>query len=108
MQTSKTSKLEVVVNSLKSNPKVVITDRRDDTYLNRNYLRTPHIEPKSYAHVIGFIVSPKHGLYTVNELQVFMDDLVPAFDPFKKEDFKKDGLLGLGKLYCGKLLFSEE
>lgn len=108
MQIFNTSKLEIVVQSLNSNPNAVITDREDGTYLNGNYWRTPHIEPKSYVHVIGFRVAPKQGLYTVKELQAFMDGLVPDLEPFKKEDFKKESWLGLGKLYCGKLLFSED
>ena len=85
------SKLTIVRQALETNPDVTIVnvDERD--------------EYGYFSHMVDFWVAPRNGLYTSDELQVFMMRLVPDLEPTLKDNFIQysDALktLRIGKLY---------
>ena len=88
------SKLKIVRQALETNPDVVLVNADE-----RNYLPG---RSGFFCHTVDYWVAPKNGLYTADELQAFMMELVPNLEPTCKDDFRqysKNGDLGFGKLY---------
>ena len=63
------SKLSIVRQSLEANPNVVIVKVDDQKYF-------PNADG-FWSHKVDYIVAPRRGLYTADELQPFMMSLVP-------------------------------
>lgn len=102
------SKLTIIRQSLETNPEVVIVSVSE----MRNF-----DSPYSFNNAIDFMVAPKKGLYTIDELQAFMIELIPkGLEPTNKEDFYKDNFfkddrkneINLGRLYFDEDLGQEK
>jgi|SRR3989344_6426080 len=96
------SKLTVVRNSLEANPDVVIVRVNDIKYFpNRDGF---------WSQKVDYIVAPRKGLYTPDELQSFMMSLVPdGLVPTSVDSFQEYGnTLRFGVLYFDEKVGKEE
>ncbi len=93
------SKIEIVQNLLKENLDAVIGDPLE----NYCATRCPVYEfPGTSILTIEYSVAPKIGLYTVEELQKFMEDLVPGVVPDREYEVyhnSRDKMLNFGFRY---------
>ncbi len=91
------SKLSIIRQALETNPGVVIVNTK-----KRNYLPYSSNRKDFFCHIIDYLVAPKKGLYTADELQEFMNRLVPDLKPTSQIDFRqydKNSDLKFGALY---------
>ncbi len=100
--------LNIVEQALKSNPDIVLAPSGDFKNLAR-------AKGTGFIHTLEFFVAPNgEGLYEIDELNRFMDALVPGLEPKLRVPFEILYKLPLivgkpGKfLQCGKLCFDEE
>lgn len=94
------NELHHIKTSLESNPEVTIVDVIEVMYLPNTSQRV--------VQTVDYIVVPKQGLYTANELQEFMRRLVPDLKPYMKDEFRPyEKFFELGKL-CFEEKFGEE
>ncbi len=90
-------KMQVVVDSLRSNPDVVVAGG-----FERNYLQTGEWpNPNGYwSRTLDIYTHPKKPIYDAEELNDFMFGLVPKLEPTCSDHFRGyDRVLELGKLY---------
>ena len=91
------SKLSKVRDALQGNPDVVIVA----------VYRNNYIPERSgfWSETIDFVVAPKKGLYTAEELQQFMMGLIPSDVELTSKDAFRDW--GGDEIELGKLYFDE-
>src|SRR3989344_8448757 len=95
------SKLTIVRQALERNPDIDVVNVLDS--INIQTISYPS-DLGGWAHTVIYAVSPKRGLYTAEELQRFMDCLIPGVEPTTRDDFREEH----EKLLFGKLYFDEE
>ncbi len=93
-------KMQVVVDSLRANPDVVIVGGNEINNLSSG--RWPN--PSGYwSRTLDIFTHPIDPIYNADELNEFMFGLVPQLEPTCSDRFRgggrKDGSLELGKLY---------
>lgn len=90
-------KMQVVVDSLRTNPDIVVAGG-----FERNYLQTGEWpNPNGYwSRTLDIYTHPKKPIYDAEELNDFMFGLVPELEPTCSDRFRGyDRELELGKLY---------
>ncbi len=99
------SQLKVIKEALESNPEVI-------TIKVNELLNTLHIFDSivsSIVHMVNYIVAPKRGLYTANELQRFMMELVPGIEPIHTNKFVQySDRLEFGGLSFEEIIIEEQ
>lgn len=93
---------EEIKESLKSNPDVVIVQHY--SALGSTWYFPNNMQAEQHSQ---FVVAPKNGLYTVEELQKFMIDLLPDLEPTEVERFYIDNR-HIKSMILGSLCFTEE
>jgi|SRR3989344_4763405 len=95
------SKLTIVRQALERNPDIDVVNVLDS--INIQTISYPS-DLGGWAHTVIYAVAPKRGLYTAEELQRFMDRLIPGVEPTTRDDFREEH----ENLLFGKLYFDEE
>jgi len=95
------SKLTLIRHTLEKNPNVTIVHVDEKNYLPERYMR--------FSHTVDFWIAPKTGLYTADELQDFMMELVPeGLKPTTVNNFRQyNGDLSFGRLYFDEKIGEE-
>lgn len=77
--TTQISKFKIVKKALEENPQVIIVDLKLESSFPR---RIGYV-----TQTANFSIAPSMGLYTANELQEFMQGLIPGLKPYAQGDF---------------------
>lgn len=93
------SKFLDIRNVLTARASIVILNPKD--YEKHDPFKYTGTDPLSIA--IEFMVAPKRAIYTVDELNSFMTDLLPGLEPNEKNNFR----IGEESLWYGNLVFNE-
>ncbi|MGC1176598.1 MAG: hypothetical protein WA843_00870 [Candidatus Saccharimonadales bacterium] len=93
-------KMQIVVDSLRANPDVVIVGGYEKNYLASGEWPNPD---GYWSRTLDIYTHPKNPMYNVDELNELMFSLVPELKPTLSDRFRggerQDGELELGKLY---------
>lgn len=93
-------KMQVVVDSLRSNPDVVVVGAHESTHLFTGEWPNPI---GYWSRTLDIFTHPKEPIYKADELNEFMFGLVPELEPTTSDKFRggnhHDRTLELGKLY---------
>lgn len=93
-------KMQVVVDSLRANPDVVVVGGHESTYLSTGEWPNPN---GYWSRTLDIFTHPKDPIYKADELNEFMFSLVPELEPTCSDRFRggerRDRTLELGKLY---------
>lgn len=95
--TQEKSKLVVVRDGLKADPRITIVDGEI-----HNHFPNPN---GFWSQTVDFIIAPVRGIYTAAGLQGLMETLVPGLQPTMMDRFTSDNvMLELGKLYFDEVI----
>ena len=107
------SKIETIKQALENNPNLFLRLIDTGTTLLLNKHRTRY-DNSEIGHLVLYGLSPKNPIYSIDELQGFMDSLIPNLQPDHKQNFEiipghKDPRINYddSKLYFGHLIFHE-
>lgn len=96
-------KMQIVVDSLRSNPDVVVAGGHEANYLSSGVWPNPS---GYWSRTLDIFTHPVKPIYRADELNDFMFGLVPELEPTTSDKFY-DGAFGNGELGLGKLYYDE-
>ncbi len=95
-------KMQTVVDSLRSNPDVVVVGGHEVNYLSSGEWPSPS---GYWSRTLDIYTHPVKPLYRADDLNDFMFDLVPELEPTTSDKFYDGtGELSLGKLYYDEVI----
>src|SRR3989344_302279 len=93
-------KMQIVVDSLRANPDVVVVGGHESNHLSTGEWPSPS---GYWSRTLDIFTHPKDPIYKADELNDFMFSLVPELEPSCSDPFfggeRRNGNLQLGKLY---------
>lgn len=102
------SKLRTVRTALETNPDVVIVHVSDEKNFQNLPENPKRWESRLFTHLVEFFVASRQGLYTADELQTFMEGLVPGLEPKAyNKPYQTDKILYFGKLFYDEIIWEE-
>ena len=98
-------KMQVVVDSLRANPDIVVVGGHESNYLQTGQWPNPN---GYWSRTLDILTHPVVPIYNADELNEFMFGLVPELKPTCYDRFRggsrKDRELELGKLYYDEII----